>query len=223
MRILLTEDDLELAEITTQNLKKQGFAVDTVYSGEETLDLLEDNGEYDAVVLDLNLPDINGLDLLKDIKSKLPRTPVLALTCRDSEEERVSGLRAGFDDYLVKPFSHQELAARLRVLFRSRPPEPPGIIEVGHISLHPRSQTALVNNIPAGLTLNEFRLLLFLARNRGRKVTKEEILEAVWDRNANGEKSKLETTISRLRKKIGDHEKKIIKTLESGYTIGLPQ
>lgn len=219
MRVLLTEDDVDLAEVTAQNLKKHGFAVDQAHSGEEALNLLEDNGEYDAIVLDLNLPDIDGLDLLKELKARAPQTPILALTARDAEADRVGGLQAGFDDYIVKPFSHQELAARLRVLLRSQPPSPPEIIEVGPITLHLQSQIALVNHMPVELTLTEFRLLLFLARNQGRKVSKEEILATVWDRNASEEKAKLETTISRLRKKIGDHDKRFIKTLKSGYTI----
>lgn len=219
MRILLTEDNMELADLTALNLKKDGFAVDVAYSGEEATDLLEDDGKYDAIVLDLNLPDIDGMELLKKLKSAAVDVPILALTCRDAEEDRVRGIEAGFDDYMTKPFSHSELIARLRILCRLQPPRSSEAIEVGPLKIHPENQRVLVDGVSAKLTLNEFRLLHYLVKNRRKPISKKELLESVWDMNSSTGSAKLVTTISRLREKIRDYRKTIIRTCEDGYTI----
>lgn len=219
MRILFIEDDKELAKITKLNLKKHGFAVDTAFSGEQTISLLEGNGEYDVIVLDLFLPDIDGTELLKEIKLMAPYIPVLALTARDAEEDRVNGLKIGFDDYMTKPFSHHELAARLRVLYRSRRHQAEKIIKVGPLQIYPQNQTAFIKGVPIKLTTNEFRLLHYLAKHRGKVVSMEELLASVWDRNSSTGNAKVFTTISRLRNKIGDHRKKIIITCKDGYKV----
>lgn len=218
VRILLTEDDVDLAKITAMNLKKDGFAVDTAYSGKEAWELFEGDGGYDVVVLDLNLPDIDGLELFKDLKAKSPNLRVLALTARDAEEDRVNGFKAGLDDYLVKPFSPHELAARLRVLYRSQPQSSVQIIKTGPLQINVQAQTAMVNGIPVKLSLNEFRVLHYLAKNKGEKVSIQELLESVWDRNAETKRGKVLTTVSRLRKKIGS-EAKLIKTCRGGYLV----
>lgn len=216
----MTEDDTELAQITALNLKKYGFAVDVAFSGKEAIDLLEGDGQYDVVVLDLGLPDIDGTEVLDELRSIYADIPVLALTCRDAEEDRIKGIKIGFDDYMTKPFSHHELAARLRVLSRSRPRQPTKIIKVGPLQINPQAQVTLVKGKAVKLSLNEFRLLHDLIQKKGRLVTIEELLESIWDRNSNSSKAKVVTTISRLRKKIGDQEKRIIKTIEGDYIIG---
>lgn len=221
MRILLTEDNVELADITAFNLKKDGFAVDRAYTGEEALGLLEDGDVYDVIILDLNLPDIDGIELLKDLKSIAPNVPVLALTARDTVKDRINGLKKGLDDYLVKPFSHRELVARLRVLYRSHQVGNPKIIKVGDLQINPQSQSVFRNGKVIRLTLNEFRVLYYLAENRGKLVLTKELLVSVWDMNSDGKKAKLFTTISRLRKKLGDHNQKIIRTQDGHYAINL--
>lgn len=219
MRILLTEDNIELAKITAVSLKKEGFAVDNAHSGREALTLLEDEGVYDVIILDLNLPDIDGIKLLKNLKVMAPNVPVLALTARDTEEERINGLKKGLNDYMVKPFSHRELVARLRVLYRSHGLKKPEIIKIGNLQINPQTQSVLKNEEVIDLTLNEFRVLYFLAKNRGRLVSVKELLESVWDMNSNQDGAKLFTTISRLRKKLGDYNRKIIKTQDGHYLI----
>lgn len=219
MRILFIEDNLNLAKFTALNLKKQGFAVDKAYSGREALTLLEDSGVYDVIILDLNLPDVDGIKLLKDLKAMAPNVPVLALTARDTEEERINGLKRGLDDYMVKPFSYQELVARLRVLYRSRELKKPTIIKVGNLQISSQTQSVLKKRKLIKLTLNEFRLLYYLAKNRGRPVSLRELLESVWDMNSNNDGAKLFTTISRLRKKLGDYNRKIIRTYNGYYLI----
>lgn len=219
MRVLLIEDNKELADFTALNLKKHSFAVDTAYSGEEALRLWEGNGEYDVIILDLILPDIDGAKLLQDLKSAAPNVPVLALTARATEEDRVNGLKKGFDDYMTKPFSHHELVARLRALYRSQHHQPAEIIEIGPLQIHSESQSVFIDRVPISLTLNEFRLLHYLAKHRGREVSIEELLKSVWDRNETNRRAKVITTISRLRAKIGDHRKNIIKTCKGGYML----
>lgn len=216
---MLTEDNLELAKTTALNLKELGFAVDVASSGEEALRLLENNEEYDVIVLDLILPDIDGTKLLDEIKSKAPSTPVLALTARDAEDNRIKGIQIGFDDYMTKPFSYHELAARMRVLYRSRHYRREKIIKIGSLQINPQNQTTLVNRAPVKLSLNEFRVLYYLARNRNKAVSAEELLTSVWDNNDYQGTAKVFTTISRLRAKLGDRQKNIIKTHKDGYII----
>lgn len=220
MKILFIEDDTELAEVTALNLEKDGLVVDLAHLGKEALGLLEDSKAYDAIVLDLNLPDIEGMELLKMIKSMVPEIPVLALTARKSEEEKVNGLRQGFDDYVTKPFSHHELAARLRVLYRSKSSPSFDFIKIGSLRIESEAQTVLKNGVPLKLTLTEFRLLNYLAQNKNQWVSKKELLETIWDMNCDIREAKLLTAISRLRKKLSDQDKKIIKTSRNGYFIG---
>jgi len=219
MRVLLTEDNRELASITALNLKRHGFVVDIAYSGEETLRFLEDKSGYDVVILDLILPDIDGTELLQDLKAISPNLPVMALTARDSEEDRVNGIQLGFDDYMTKPFSYLELVSRLKVLSRLRHYSPPKLIEIDILKIYPEGQEVFNDGIKVQLTLNEFRLLHFLVKNRGRVVSSKELLESIWDMNSTETKAKVMTTVSRLRKKIGDHQKNIIKTRKGGYII----
>ena len=219
MRILLTEDDEELAALTAKNLKTHGFVVDVASTKEDTLRLFEENGEYDAVVLDLILPDGDGRELLDTLKSIAPTTPVLALTGRDSEADRVGGIMAGFDDYLTKPFSHHELAARVRVLCRSSPVLPDETLKIGPLKINPKNQSVTKRGKPIKLTLNEFRLLYHLVENRGRSVSTEELIGTVWDMNSLSEVGKVFTTVSRLRKKIGDEKKSLIQNHKKGYLI----
>jgi len=218
MKILIVEDNIELADITALTLKKQGFAVDTAYSGEEGLRLLEGSEGYDVIILDLILPDIDGASLLKEIKSTV-NTPVLALTAKDKEEDRVEGIKIGFDDYMTKPFSHQELMARLRVLYRSQHHPASEILKASFLKIDPKNQTVFKNDAPIKLTLNEFRVLSYLVKNKSKKISMEELIESVWDINANPGRAKVITTISRLRKKIGDTHKSIVKNCKGGYTI----
>lgn len=219
MRILLIEDNVELANITASSLKKQGFAVDRAFSAKEACQLIETNEEYDALILDLILPDADGMKLVKKIKSVLPKTPVLALTARGSEEDRVRGIENGFDDYLTKPFSHHELAARLRVLYRSGPHGRGEVIRTDHFRIFPRNHAVFFNKREIKLTYNEFHLLYCLAQNKGKVVSRNELLKSVWDVNAENSEDKVITAVSRLRKKIGDRDKKIIKTAQNGYLI----
>ncbi len=221
MRILLTEDDPELAHLTSRNLKKQGFAIDLAFSGQEALDFLQSGETYDAVVLDLNLPDIDGMKLLRKFKLDSPQTPIMALTARDALEDKIAGLQNGFDDYLTKPFSVVELAARLKVLCRLLKKEKNKFIKIGPLKIFPKKHKVLVKQKPVKLSLNEFRLLYFLAQNQGQKISAEKLLASVWDINLVNDQARLLTTMSRLRKKIGDRKKQIIKTVAGGYIIGL--
>lgn len=220
MKILMVEDDRDLAEFTKKNLKKHGFVIDQAYSGEEALCFLETEEGYDVAILDLILPDTNGKKLLKKIKSLYPEIPILALTAKGSKADKIEGIKIGFDDYMTKPFSHHELVARLRVLHRlARQPRQKSI-KVGRLKIIPDSQKVLVNDKPVKLSLNEFRLLSLLAQHQGQWLSVEKLLELIWDRNSHVNFGKVFTAISRLRKKLGDSRRLIIKTSQKGYKIG---
>ncbi len=218
MRVLIVEDNEELAKITAHNLEKQGFAVDLAFTGEEAIRTISEEDGVDVVVLDLGLPDIDGMKLINKLKTLSGGLPVMALTARDGEDDRVRGIEEGFDDYMVKPFSNVELGARIKVLCRSRKRGDKHVLKVGVVRLELEGQKVLVGGEKVALSLTEFRLLYYLLQHQGREVPQGELMEAVWDRNmsvrSNG---KLTTTISRLRKKLGKKGQKIIKTCQGGY------
>jgi len=177
MRILLTEDDVELADNTAKYLKNRDFAVDVAYSGEEALEMIE--ADYDVIVLDLNLPDTNGIKLMKDIKSKNRNTPILALTARDTEEDKLEGLRKGFDDYVTKPFSLKELIVRLGVLYRSKKKKTGKPLRFKDFLIDSQKQTISCGLSEIKLSLSEFRLFHYMVERCGRKISKKELLETI--------------------------------------------
>lgn len=201
MRVLLVEDDRHLAEVTRRGLSREGFVVDLAADGEAGL-LSASTNEYDVIVLDINLPKLNGYDVLKAVRAHQIWTPVLMLTAKDGEYDQVDAFDLGADDYLTKPFSFVILTARLRALARRGGTERPTKLTVGDLTLDlaahrvHRGQTEIV------LTAREFELLAFLMANAGQAVTKQQILEGVWDTYYDGDPNVVEVYIGYLRKKI---------------------
>lgn len=220
MRVLLVEDDPKLAEVVAQGLREQGFGVEHAADGPAGLDAML-RGDHDAVVLDLLLPGTNGLDVLREARRRGRSVPVLVLTSRGSVEDRVKGLDLGADDYLVKPFDFAELLARLRAITR-RPPTPPrAVLSIADLELDTVRHRIRRAGRPIELTAKEFALLEYLLRRREVVVTRDMILQNVWNTDYDGGSNVVEVYINYLRRKIDqDFTPKLIHTVRGiGYVL----
>lgn len=217
MKLLLVDDEVRLVEALSHTLKKSGYVVDTATDGNTGLEMAS-SGIYDIIVLDRMLPGRDGMSILKDLRAQLINTPVIFLTARDSSEDRVDGLDAGADDYLVKPFSTDELLARLRALSRRQSKElTDNTVTVGNLSLNPMRCEVTVDNQVIRLTVKESLLLELLMRNAGQVITKERILYKVWSYSSDIELSNVDLYIHYIRKKLPDHRIRTIRGV--GYCL----
>lgn len=201
MRLLLVEDDPDLGEALVANLARDGFAVDLVVDCASAEAALASNS-YALVLLDLGLPDGDGLDIVRRLRRRRSSVPVIVLTARDAIEDRVTGLEAGADDYLVKPFAHAELVARIRAVLRRPGRDLGAAIEVGRLVLEPATGDVSVGGRPLLLPRRERMLLEILMRRAGRVVTRRVLEEALWDQEKEIESNTLESHVSRLRKRL---------------------
>ena len=217
MRILLVEDERRIAEDIVTTLKAAGYVVETANDGEEAW-FRGDTEDYDLIVLDLGLPKMDGLTVLKRWRAGGRTVPVLVLTARGAWAERVEGIDAGADDYLPKPFRMEELLARIRALIRRSVGLGAPIVEAGPISLDTRQMRVARNGVPIAVSPLEYRLLSYLMHHRGRVVTVSELLEHLYGDDDARETNALEAAVARLRKKVGPG---IIETRRGfGYEIG---
>ena len=219
MRVLVVEDDAKIASFVVKGLKQEGYAVDHAPDGDTGL-ALAGSTPYDAAVIDVMLPGLDGLSLVKRIRAGSPTLPVLFLSARASVDDRVRGLQAGGDDYLTKPFAFAELSARLQALIRraSRAPEMTRL-SAGDVTLDLVTRTVVVAGSTVELQPREFALLEYLLRHAGRPVTKTMILEHVWDYSFDPQTNIVDVVMSRLRSKI-DPDKTRIETMRGvGYVI----
>lgn len=220
MRILLVEDEPRLSEALTYILKKNGYGVDTAYDG-DTGQAMAETGAYDLIILDRMLPRKEGVALLKELRNQGIHTPVLLLTAKDSLQDRVEGLDAGADDYLVKPFSTEELLARLRALGRrtSGQIQDEQLIVAG-LSFKPlHCELTNGNDETVKLTLKESLLLELLMRNPGQVITKEQILDRVWGPDTEVETNNVEIYVHYLRKKLNSPNVRIETVRGIGYSL----
>jgi len=200
MRVLLVEDDDAIAEPLVQGLVKEGLDVDRVATGRAALD----GREVDLVLLDLGLPDLDGMEVCRQLRAR-SSVPIIVLTARGEEVDRVLGLELGADDYLVKPFGFRELMARIRaVTRRSGAPEAPTTVHLGEVEVDLRARRVTVSGDEVELTRKEFDLLALLVADPGALRTRQEILERVWDAHWYGPTKTLDVHIAALRKKLGD-------------------
>ncbi|WP_329112093.1 response regulator transcription factor [Streptomyces sp. NBC_01353] len=220
MRILVVEDDLRLAELLRRGLVGEGYAVDVAHDGRSGLDLAFLNG-YDALVLDVILPGLNGYRLCGRLREAALWTPVLMLTAKDGEYDEAEGLDTGADDYLTKPFSFVALTARLRALLRRGRPERPAVLQVGDLKIDPATRSCRRGTTPVTLTLREYAVLEYLARRSGETVSKTEVLEHVWDHTFDGDVNVVEVYVSTLRRKIdAPFQRRTIRTVRGiGYRL----
>jgi len=201
MRILLVEDEPKMAAAIAKGLRREGYAVDTAVAGDDAL-LQARVYEYDAIVLDVMLPSVNGFAVCDTLRREGRWAPVLMLTARDQLEDRIRGLDVGADDYLVKPFSFPELLARLRAALRRRPRERPAVLEVGDVSLDPATHAVRRAGRPVALTAKEFALLHYMMEHQREALTRTALLEHVWDANYVGPSNVVDVYVGYLRKKL---------------------
>ena len=219
MRILVVEDDPDLSRQLKEALTDVGYAVDIAGDGEEGHHL-GDTEPYDAVVLDLGLPVIDGVSVLQKWRSDGKKFPVLILTARDQWSEKVAGFDAGADDYLTKPFHTEELMARLRALLRRAAGHTTDTIDIGELSVDNRSARAFVNGMAVKLTSHEFRLLSYMATHRGRVISRTELVEHIYDQDFDRDSNTIEVFVGRLRRKIGTNRIETVRGL--GYRLTDP-
>jgi DNA-binding response OmpR family regulator len=202
MRVLLAEDDRRIASGVARALEAAGYLVETVSDGEEAW-FLGDTEDYGAIILDLGLPGMDGLAVLKRWRAAGRETPVLILTARGSWAERVDGIDAGADDYLPKPFRMEELLARLRAIVRRSAGRASPVVEAGGITLDERQMKVSLHGVPVSLSPLEYRLVAYLLRHRGRVVPQHELDENVYGPGEDHDSNALEVLIGRVRKKLG--------------------
>jgi DNA-binding response OmpR family regulator len=219
MRLLIVDDELDFVNALAKGLRRERYAIDTAADGDYALELLSEN-EYDLVILDLNLPGMDGIAVARLARMNYPALLILMLTARHGVSDRVIGLDCGADDYLEKPFAFVELLARLRALLRRdlRAREP--AVRRSDITVDPRCGTVRRGEVPISLTHKEFAILQYLMHHSGEIVSAEELLEHVWDREVNMFTNTLPVHISALRRKLGDraHSPRYIATVTgAGY------
>jgi len=220
MRILVVEDDADLSRQLKDALKDVGYAVDVANDGEEGHHL-GDTEPYDAVILDLGLPIIDGVSVLQKWRADGKKFPVLILTARDQWSEKVAGFDAGADDYLTKPFHTEELMARLRALLRRAAGHTTDTIDIGNLSVDNRSARAFVDGMSIKLTSHEFRLLSYMATHRGRVISRTELVEHIYDQDFDRDSNTIEVFVGRLRRKIGTDRIETVRGL--GYRLTDPE
>jgi two-component system copper resistance phosphate regulon response regulator CusR len=223
MRLLVVEDEKRIADFLSRGLESAGYAVDTANTGANAVDHVHAT-EYDLVILDLGLPDMDGLQVLEKIRNRKIVPPVLILSARDAVDDRVKGLEQGADDYLVKPFAFVELLARVRVLLRRGQPTPERL-QVGDLSLDCIRRKVTRANENLELAPKEFSILEYMMRNRGRPLSRTMIVEHVWDMDYDGLTNIVDVYIRHLRSKIDDRfPVKLIHTVRGiGYMLDMPE
>lgn len=220
MKLLVVEDERDLNEIITKELTINGYIVDSCFDGEEAYSYLS-LGEYDGAILDVMLPKMDGFDVLEGIRSKGVQTPVLFLTARDSKKDIIRGLDSGADDYISKPFDFDELLARIRVMLRKKVDIRENIYRCGELVIDCNAHTVFRRDKPISLSAKEFQLLLYLVKNKGLVVTREQIENNLWHFDRENSSNIIDVYIRYLRKKIDDgYEKKMIHTVRGvGYQL----
>jgi two-component system OmpR family response regulator len=201
MRVLVVEDELRMASLIRRGLLAEGQAADVAPSGEDALWMAAAH-DYDAIVLDVMLPGINGFETCRRLREAGMWTPVLMLTARDAVEDRVAGLDTGADDYLVKPFSFAELLARLRALARRGPVERPAVLEVGDLRLDPAARRVWRGDTEVSLSAKEFQLLETFMRHPGEVLSRYQLLEHAWDYDYENRSNIVDVYVRYLRDKI---------------------
>ncbi len=221
MKLLIVEDEKRLCQTVAKHLKDEGYTVDMCYDGSDALDYI--NGtEYDAVILDIMLPGIDGISVLKKIRAKKLNTPVLLLTARSSVEDKVEGLDSGADDYLTKPFALDELSARIRVMIRRSGVERvDNTISAGPLTLDTEKKIAVREGKEIKLTAKEYSILEYLMHNKGIVLSRDKIMHHIWNYDYEGGSNIIDVYIRTLRNKVdAGFDQKLIQTVRGmGYVI----
>jgi two-component system, OmpR family, response regulator len=216
MRLLIVEDEPALREQLASAMAEVGYAVDAVADGGRA-DFLAQTGHYDAVILDLGLPKVDGLTLVKRWRDAGLTVPILVLTARGAWHEKVQGIDTGADDYVGKPFRIEEVLARLRALIRRASGQAAGDLRCGPLTLDPRTARVTLNGTPVHLTSHEYRVLAYLMHHRGRVVSQAELVEHIYAQDVDRDSNTVEVFIARLRRKLGASTIETVRGL--GYRI----
>lgn len=224
MRILVVEDNKRLSDSLRMNLEDDGYAIDTAYDGldGEEMALM---GTYDVIILDIMLPEKDGLAVCRDLRNKRINTPILMLTARDALDDRVSGLDSGADDYLVKPFEVDELRARIRALLRRESSSKSPLLQVGNLTLEPATHTVERAGKPIDLTAKEYSLLEYFIRHPNHIISREMAESHLWSYEHVVTSNVVDVYVRRLRRKIDDpYEVKLFETVRgAGYRLRVPE
>ncbi len=220
MRLLVVEDEKHLNKTITERLTKIGYTVDNCFDGEDALYYIE-NTQYDGIILDVMMPKINGFDVLRTMRNKKILTPVLMLTAKDSDEDIITGLDTGANDYITKPFSFDVLCARIRAMLRIRENVTGNVLEIADLSVDTTTRVVKRGDMVIELSSKEYSVLEYLIRNKGIVVSREKIEENIWNYEYEGTSDVIKVYIHHLRKKIDDNfEKKLLHTIKNvGYVI----
>jgi DNA-binding response OmpR family regulator len=220
MRVLLIEDEKSLSDIIKKGLEEEEYAVDTAYTGSDGLFMAE-NYPVDLIILDIMLPEIDGITILKKIRNKGNKTPVIILTAKDTINDKILGLDSGAEDYLTKPFSFEELLARIRVLLRKHTDFKTSIIKIDNLVIDMNTHQVKRGKKEIFLTAKEYALLEYMALNKNKVLTRTNITEHIYDFNFNLDSNVIDVFIKRIRNKIDEgFNKKLIWTLRgAGYIL----
>lgn len=221
MRLLIVEDETAIANFLSEGLREEGFAVDVAYNGKKGLQLAFDFiDDYDVILLDWMLPGMSGIEICRSVRKENKTVPIIFLTAKDTVDDAVFGLETGANDYIRKPFSFEELLARIRVLLRTKENEMV-VFSAGNIQLNIEKHSVTKNGKPIGLTQKEFALLEYFLRNKGKVCRRTRIIEKVWDIHFDYDNSVIDVYINALRKKLDEPGKpSLITTVRGvGYTI----
>ena len=221
MKLLIVEDEKRLCQTIAKHLKAEGYTIDTCYNGSDAIDYIE-GPEYAAIILDIMLPGIDGIAVLKKVRSKKLKTPVLLLTAKNTVEDKVTGLDSGADDYLTKPFSLEELSARIRVMIRRSGVERvDNFLTVGPLTLDTDKKVAIREGKEITLTAKEYSILEYLMHNKEIVLSREKIQQHIWNYDYEGGSNIIDVYIRTLRNKIdAKFDQKLIQTVRGlGYVI----
>lgn len=220
MRLLVVEDEKKLNDLITKKLEKEYYGVDSCFDGEEAIRYVEGT-EYDAIILDIMLPKLDGFEVIKRIRAKKNKVPILLLTARDNIDDKVKGLDYGADDYLVKPFIFEELMARIRVLLRRNSGNADNIVTIANLKVDLDAKTVFRDGVLIKLSGREYSILEYLIRNKGKILPRERIEDHIWNYEYEGGTNVIDVYIRYLRKKIDDsYTPKLIHTIRGlGYVL----
>ena len=220
MRFLVVEDEKKLNDLITKKLEKEYYGVDSCFDGEEAVRYVEGT-EYDAIILDIMLPKLDGFEVIKRIRAKKNKVPILLLTARDNIDDKVKGLDYGADDYLVKPFIFEELMARIRVLLRRNSGNADNVVTIANLKVDLDAKTVFRDDLLIKLSGREYSILEYLIRNKGKILSRERIEDHIWNYDYEGGTNVIDVYIRYLRKKIDDnYTPKLIHTIRGlGYVL----
>ena len=220
MRLLVVEDEKKLNDLITKKLEKEYYGVDSCFDGEEAVRYVEGT-EYDAIILDIMLPKLDGFEVIKRIRAKKNKVPILLLTARDNIDDKVKGLDYGADDYLVKPFIFEELMARIRVLLRRNSGNADNVVTIANLKVDLDAKTVFRDDLLIKLSGREYSILEYLIRNKGKILPRERIEDHIWNYEYEGGTNVIDVYIRYLRKKIDDgYTPKLIHTVRGlGYVL----